>query len=125
MAEVLKVTGFSLLTMILAGCTWMDSDTASFFRGEKVLSRAEAISYLQTGILANMGSCPNNEAPGLFAINKSLPEELDRSFYYVSNLELCQVLLIATPCTEGVPTEAIITNLYRAIIRTCNPGPAA
>lgn len=113
-----------VLLLCTGSCTWMDSDTASFFKGEKVMTRNQAISYIETAVYANMATCPANEAPGLFAVTKSLPEELDRSFYYVSNLEVCFIAVLAAPCLTTTPTENQIANLYRAIVRTCNPGPA-
>lgn len=112
-----------LLLPLLSSCLWMNSDTASFFARDEVLSADEARGYLNTAIATNANNCPTLMKPALYLFDAGYDRILTRPFYYKESLDTCFVALLLVPCpaTELSDTDAV--NYYRFVLNTCKPRP--
>ncbi|MBW7858196.1 MAG: hypothetical protein H3C43_07890 [Leptonema sp. (in: Bacteria)] len=112
---------FLLLTVF--SCSWMNSETASTFASEKVLTADESKAFLTHSIYVNSARCDTLVKPGLFMISKGFDRILTRSFYYKDSLDTCFATMLVVPCpvTELGDTDAI--NFYRFVLNSCKPKP--
>ncbi|MCB1165037.1 MAG: hypothetical protein KDK33_02720 [Leptospiraceae bacterium] len=113
----------SLLAFAITSCGWMSADQLTFFEGETVVSRSDAIAELQLGIVTHSSSCPLMETAAIYTLNGVLQKTLNRTHYYKNSVDFCFLILVSTPC-PSTTNNTISAGFYEAIVRSCNPGPA-
>jgi len=118
----------ALPLLALSACGYFGASEMSFYYQEKVIDRREALSRLRFAVRANMATCPENNAAGLYAIEQIIPAELKHSHYYADSVEKCAVACLVLPCgatvnqsvRSGSVNKDDNVTIFLPILRACN-----
>lgn len=84
-----------------------------------VVNRGQAKEMLRMGIRINLNVCPSNTVAGYYAIQATIPEELNYPHYDGDLVSNCSLLLAVVPCLEATANQAFQLNYYRGFIQVC------
>ncbi|MCR9141432.1 MAG: hypothetical protein NXI24_04210 [bacterium] len=84
-----------------------------------VVNRGQAKEMLRMGIRINVNVCPTNTVAGYYAIQATIPEELNYPHYEGSLVSNCSLLLAVAPCLPAEANQAFLVNYYRGLIQVC------
>lgn len=112
---------YLLFFSFVTGCSDPADGLLELGRQEEVLPRRVVKEMFRSGLMINMELCETNYDAGLFAIENVISEELSRSYYTKSSVDLCYQLIAVAPCEEKLEQEdeKLFTRYYRIIIRNC------
>lgn len=81
------------------------------------------MGFLEIAVYENAQACPNLLKPGLLLIDSGFDYVLTRPFYRKDSVDLCFVALLMTPCPAAALSDTDAANLYRGVLKACNPVP--
>ncbi|MEQ9367393.1 MAG: hypothetical protein RIF32_24385 [Leptospirales bacterium] len=84
-----------------------------------VVNRGQAKEMLRMGVRINVNVCPTNTVAGYYAIQATIPEELNYPHYDGALVSNCSLLLAVAPCLAANVNQAILINYYRGLIQVC------
>jgi hypothetical protein len=102
---------------------WMNSDTASVFARDEVLSAEEARGYLNQAIAINASNCSTLFKPALYLLDAGYDRIFTRPFYYKQSLDTCFIALLVVPCPEQELSQDNANQYYRFVLNSCKPRP--
>lgn len=109
----------SALLLTTAFCAETGEQEMDLLFQTDVVSRGQAKEMLRMGVRININACPSNTVAGYYAIQATIPEELNYPHFEGSLVSNCSLLLAVAPCLPTTANQAFLVNYYRGLIQVC------
>jgi hypothetical protein len=109
-----------LAVLLLPSCAETGEQEMDLLYQRDVVDRNQAKEMLRMGVRINIFACPENTIAGWYAIQATIPAELNYSHYDGGTVSNCSMLLAVAPCgLDPNASQAIRLNLYNALMQAC------
>ena len=117
-----RTVRLSLVLALLAGaaCSHVGEQEMDLLYQRDVVNRKQAREMLRTGVRININVCPENTFAGWYAIEATIPNELNYAHYDGATVNNCSLLLAVAPCGLNPNSfQPLQLNLYNGLIQAC------